>query len=88
MFLGTAILLIIECLKTLSHAGASLVCANFLQAMGLPWPQAGEVFLLLVGGKQAGRQDFLGSELHSGISQHLVDPNTGPQNGEMMWPDI
>ena len=36
-----------------------------------------------------GRQDFLGSELHSGISQHFVNPNTpGPQNGEMVWPDI
>ena len=73
----------------MSHTGASLVCANFLQAMELPWPQAGEVFLLLVGGRLAGRQDFLGSELHSGISQHFVNPNTtGPQNGEMVWPDI
>ena len=49
--------------KPLSHLAASLVCANFPQAMELPRPKAREVFLLLVGGRQVGPgQDFLGSE--------------------------
>ena len=34
--------------RHMSQPGAPLVCANFLQAMELPWPEAEEVFLHLV----------------------------------------